>query len=98
MVIVMKGQYDVAGYQGRLSVRFVPDNSTTVYADTIVASFDNEADANAYANDNEGAYYDNYWQYAYDEHEAAYYGRDNIDYFACDCCGALHSNDCKCDD
>jgi hypothetical protein len=59
---MLKGKYIVAGYEGRLSVRFVPDNSTTVYADTVVASFDNEDDAISYANKHEGAYYDNYWQ------------------------------------
>jgi hypothetical protein len=62
MVIVMKGQYVVAGYQGRLSVRFMADNSTTVYMDDEIASFDNEDDANAYVNDHEDEYYDEYWQ------------------------------------
>ena len=76
MVNVMgKGQYVVAGYQGRLSVRFVPHNSTTVYSDSEVASFDTIEEANAYADEHEPAYsaaYDEWYHAQYDENESQY--------------------------
>ncbi len=86
----MKGVYVVAGYQGRLSIRFVPDNSTTVYMDEELESFDTIEEANDYVDKHE----ENYWQQNNQQESFDY----DVDYFACDCCGALHSNDCRCDD
>jgi hypothetical protein len=40
-----KYYYDVVVWEGRYSYRAVSEFSTTVYMDTVVASFDNEADA-----------------------------------------------------
>jgi hypothetical protein len=42
--------YDVVLWEGRYSYRAVSEHSTTVYMDTVVASFDNEADAIAELN------------------------------------------------
>ena len=41
----MKGVYVVAFYAGNFNIRFVPENSTTVYADWEVASFPTEEQA-----------------------------------------------------
>lgn len=57
----IKGQYVVAGYQGNLSVRFVPDNSTTVYSDHVLAEFDTIEEADDFISKNEDDYYDEYY-------------------------------------
>ena len=88
----MKGQYIVAGYQGRMNVRFVPDSSTTVYMDEELTAFDTEEEANAYVDQHEEEYYNDY--YKYDDGM----GDDRIDYLSCEGCGALHLSDCHCDE
>ena len=58
----MEGSYVVAGYQGRLSYRFVPSSSTTVYMDEELAEFDTEEEANSYIDEYEDDYYNDYYQ------------------------------------
>lgn len=41
----MKGRYDVVVWEGRVSYRFVPHSSTTVYMDEVVTSFKTEEEA-----------------------------------------------------
>jgi hypothetical protein len=61
----MKGVYVVAGYQGRLSVRFVPDNSTTVYMDEELEGFATQEEANDYVDKHEEMYMLQYDQQEY---------------------------------
>ena len=85
----MKGSYVVAGYQGRLSYRFVPLSSTTVYMDEELAEFDTEEEAKDYIDKHEDDYYND--NYPHDD----LHDYDNTGY-ACDGCGALCESDCYC--
>lgn len=45
----MQGSYVVAAWEGRVSVRFEADNSTTIYMDETIGRFDTETEALEYA-------------------------------------------------
>ena len=49
----MEGTYDVVIWEGRVSCRFVPHSSTTVYMDEVVASFDTAEQAAKFIEENE---------------------------------------------
>lgn len=56
----MKGTYTVNKWEGRVSVRFESESSTTVYMDETVGSFESEEEALEFASSIEAAVWADY--------------------------------------
>lgn len=58
-------RFDVAKYQGRMSIRFMREFDTTIYADTVIASFDTREEAETFVKENEESVFTSYWDMTY---------------------------------